>query len=456
MSSSTPAAPPQAAVPDRFARSAWFREDRFGMFIHWGPYAVPARGEWVRSQERISISDYQQAVDGFGAEDYDPHAWAELAVAAGMKYAVLTAKHHDGFCLFDTALTDYGSMHNGIGRDLVREFLDAFRARGIKVGLYFSLLDWHRPEFPHYGDLNHPERENPAFTDHRPDLASFRTFLHGQVKELCTGYGELDVLWLDFSYEGMGPDEWGAEELVRMVRELQPNVLIDNRLEGSGAGLGSIATSEPSPYSGDFATPEQIIPAHGIRTEEGEPVPWEACVTLNNNFGYAVADDAWKPTEQLVRTLVECVAKGGNLLLNIGPDARGRVQPEAVDRLRAIGRWLRLNGESVYGAGHAGLDTPEWGYYTRSGDTVYAHVLRAPIGPLALTGGLAQGDIVRVTSLADGRELKLCDDWITGSYPDTPFVQLGEIGHHTYQLSDPIDTVIKIELNTPHAAGGQA
>ncbi|MFE7310457.1 alpha-L-fucosidase, partial [Streptomyces sp. NPDC057546] len=203
---------------NRFARSAWFRHDRFGMFIHWGPYAVPARGEWLRSHERVSFIDYQYAVDGFGAQDFDPHAWAELAVQAGQKYAVLTAKHHDGFCLFDTALTDYSSMHNGIGRDLVAEFLEAFRARGIKVGLYFSLLDWRHPDFPHHGDWAHPERDNPAFADHEPDLASYRTFLHGQVRELCANYGKLDILWFDFSYEGMGPEEWGATDLVRMVR----------------------------------------------------------------------------------------------------------------------------------------------------------------------------------------------------------------------------------------------
>ncbi|MGV9777899.1 alpha-L-fucosidase [Streptosporangium sp. NPDC003464] len=433
-------------VPERFARSAWFRRDRFGMFIHWGPYAVPARGEWLRSHERVSIEDYQSAVDGFGAEDYDPHAWAELAAAAGMRYAVLTAKHHDGFCLFDSALTDHTSMHNGIGRDLVREFLDAFRARGIKVGLYYSLLDWHHPDYPHYGDFIHPERDNPAFADHKPDLESYRRYMHGQIRELCSNYGKLDILWFDFSYEGMGPEEWGAQELVETVRELQPTVLIDNRLEADGGGPGSIVTGTPSDYSGDFASPEQLIPVEGIRAQDGSPVPWEACITINNNWGYTAGDDAWKSPEQLITKLVECVAKGGNLLLNVGPDAHGRIQPEAVERLHAIGAWLAVNGESIYGAGPAGLDTPEWGYYTRTDTALYAHVLRAPIGPLALTGGLAKDSIARISLPADGRQLRLSDAWVVKSYTDIPFVEFGEVGHHTYPMPDPIDTVVRIEL----------
>ncbi|SEE10957.1 alpha-L-fucosidase [Streptomyces sp. TLI_105] len=430
---------------DRFARSAWFRHDRFGMFIHWGPYAVPARGEWLRSHERVPLADYQYAVDGFGAEDFDPHTWAELAAAAGQKYAVLTAKHHDGFCLFDTALTDYGSMHNGIGRDLVAEFLEAFRARGIKVGLYFSLLDWRHPDYPHHGDWAHPERDNPAFASHEPDLESYRAFLHGQVRELCTNYGKLDILWFDFSYEGMGPEQWGAADLVAMVRELQPDVIMDNRLETSGEGMGSIVTDEPTSYCGDFVSPEQVIPVEGFHTPDGTPVPWEACVTLNNNWGYAAADDLWKSPEQVITKLVECVAKGGNLLLNVGPDARGTIQPEAAERLRRIGHWLEANGESVYGAGPAGFGSPEWGYYTRSGSTVYAHVLRAPIGPLPLTG-VPKDAIERISLVADGQELKLCEEWVVASYPDIPFVQFGEVGHFTYPLPDPVDTVVRIEL----------
>ncbi|WP_406448304.1 alpha-L-fucosidase [Streptomyces sp. NBC_00876] len=447
-----PVPPGPDGVPDRFARSSWFRQDRFGMFIHWGAYAVWARGEWVRSHEKVDAGTYQDAVDRFGAEHFDPETWADLAVAAGMKYAVLTAKHHDGFCLFDSALTDYTSLHSGIGRDLVREFLDAFRSRGIRVGLYYSLLDWHHPDYPHYGDEHHPHRDDPAHAGHVADLDSYRRFLHGQIRELCTDYGPLDILWFDFSYPDMGPAQWGAQEIVDMVRDLQPDVLIDNRLETSGGGLGSIATNTPNPYSGDFVSPEQVIPVDGIRGQDGMPVPWEACVTLNNSWGHCADDGLWKTPQQLITKLVECVAKGGNLLLNIGPRPDGTLQPEAEQRLRAIGAWLDTNGESIRGAGPAGLGTPEWGYYTRTANAVYAHVLRAPIGPLALSGGIPKDRIARMTSLADGRELQLCDSWVIDSYPNLPFVQFGEIGHHTYPLPDPVDTVIRIELREERPA----
>ncbi|MGW8881803.1 alpha-L-fucosidase, partial [Streptomyces mirabilis] len=251
------------------------------------------------------------------------------------------------------------------------------------------------------------------------------------------------------SYEGMGPEEWGATDLVRMVRTLQPDVIMDNRLETSGEGMGSIVSDEPTPYCGDFVSPEQVIPVEGFHTPDGTPVPWEACVTLNNNWGYFAGDDLWKSPQQMITKLVECVAKGGNLLLNVGPDPRGTIQPEAVERLRQIGDWLAVNGESVYGAGPAGLGTPEWGYYTRTdpGTTpaVYAHVLRAPIGPLPLTG-VPKDRIERVTLLTDGRELQLCKEWVVASYPSIPFVQFGEVGHFTYPMPDPIDTVVKIEL----------
>jgi alpha-L-fucosidase len=270
--------------------------------------------------------------------------------------------------------------------------------------------------------------------------------MHGQVRELCANYGKLDILWFDFSYEDMSASAWGAEELVRIVRERQPDVLIDNRLETSGGGFGSIVTVAPNSYSGDFVSPEQVIPVEGIRTTDGAPVPWEACVTLNNHWGYAANDRSWKTPAQLITKLVECVAKGGNLLLNVGPDARGVIQRDAVERLHRVGEWLAVNGESVFGAGPAGLGTPEWGYYTRTDTAIYAHVLRPPIGPLALTGGLCKSSIVRLSLLADGRELTLCDAWVIAEYPTIPFVQFGEVAHFTYVLPDQIDTVIKIEL----------
>ena len=215
-------------------RMEWYRDARFGMFIHWGLYAIPARGEWVRSTEQIPKEDYMKYFEEFNPVDFEPRKWAKAAKEAGMKYVVLTAKHHDGFCLFDSQYTDFKSTNTKCGRDLVAEYVDAVRAEGLKVGLYFSLLDWFHDDFPHYGDRNHPMRNNPAYKNDDRDFDRYLTYMHNQVGEICTNYGKLDVLWFDFSYDTLRGEAWKATELINMVRKLQPDVIIDNRLEVSG------------------------------------------------------------------------------------------------------------------------------------------------------------------------------------------------------------------------------
>ena len=314
------------------ARMRWWLDARFGMFVHWGIYAIPARGEWVRSVEELPDEAYAPYAAEFGAPDFDPQAWARLAREAGMRYLVLTAKHHDGFCLFDSALTDFKVTNAPLGRDVVGEVLDAARAEGLRVGLYFSLIDWHHPDFPQYGDRNAPlRRDAAAGSNEGRDWDRYLAFMHGQVRELCTNYGRLDLLWFDFSYDDMRGERWGATRLMEMVRELQPDVIVNNRLEVSGEGMGSLAACAPNPYHGDFVTPEQIVPPRGLLDAHGDPLAWEACVTMNDHWGYCAADRRWKPAGLVVRKLVECVSKGGNLILNVGPDARGRV-PEACAR----------------------------------------------------------------------------------------------------------------------------
>lgn len=181
-------------IAARRERMRWFTSARFGMFIHWGLYAIPARGEWVRSVERISSQAYQKYFDGFNPTNYHPGAWAKIAREAGMKYAVLTAKHHDGFCLFDSKLTDYKSTNTPARRDLVREYLEAFRAAGLKVGLYYSLLDWHHPDYPAYGDPHHPMRDDEAYRDAHRDFSRYLDYFHGQVGELLSNYGRIDII----------------------------------------------------------------------------------------------------------------------------------------------------------------------------------------------------------------------------------------------------------------------
>lgn len=429
---------------DKFSRSEWFRSARFGMFLHWGLYAIPGRGEWVRSEERIPVEAYEPYAQQFNPVDFNPRAWAKAAKAAGMKYMVLTAKHHDGFCLFDTAQTDFNAV-KACGRDLVREYVEAVRAEGLGVGLYFSLIDWRHPDYPKYGDLYHPMRDNEAFKGEQIDFNRYLDFMHAQIEELVTGYGKLDILWFDYAYGELRGEAWRGTQLVEMVRKHQPDAIMDNRLETSGEGFGSIVTENPGVYSGDFVSPEQIIPPEGICGEDRHPVPWELCTTMNNNWGYNPSDRLYKPAALLVRKLVECVSKGGNMLLNVGPDARGRFNKPSLDILHTMGEWMAHSGDSIYGCGFAGLPKPEWGRYTKNKNVIYAHVFEAPIGPLALTG-IDGSKVKSITLLRDGSEVRRGDSFVTKAYEDLLFVSFGEIPFFTYPLPDEIDTVLKIVL----------
>ena len=425
-------------------RTKWFMEDRFGMFIHWGLYSIPACGEWMMSQKEMTIEEYSKYFDQFDPVDYDPKKWVRLAKKAGMKYVVLTAKHHDGFCLFDSKLTDYKSTNTKAGRDLVREFVDACREEGLKVGLYFSIIDWHHPDFPKYGDRQHPMRNNPAYKDEKIDFDRYLAYMHGQIKELVTGYGKLDLLWFDFSYDDMTGEKWKATELIKMVRKYQPDVIIDNRLEGSAEDSGSILTANPTEYSGDFASPEQMIPPAGIRNELGNPVPWEACLTLNNNWGYSSSDRHYKSAEMVIHMLVECVSKGGNLLLNVGPDAKGRIPKESVKILEEVGEWMDENSKSIYGCGYAEIDKPEWGRYTRNGNKIYAHVMEPQAGAIPLTG--IHGKIKKLRRLSDNSEVKLTDYWNLKEYSQNQFFFLNADTCDSYPLPDDRDTVVEVTL----------
>lgn len=422
-------------------RIEWFKNSRFGMFIHWGIYAIPARGEWVRNQERISVEDYQPFFDEFNPVDFDAKEWARIAKNAGMKYAVLTAKHHDGFCLFDSKLTDYKVTNTPYGKDIVREFLDAFRAEGIRVGLYYSLIDWHHEDYPHYGDMHHPMRDNKAYKDKVHDFDNYLNYMHGQVKELCTNYGQLDLMWFDFSYGEMRGEKWRATELMKMIKEYQPNILTDNRLEVSGEGFGSLATNNPTTYSGDFVSPEQIIPPNGILNEAGEPLMWEACITMNNYWGYNPKDTNYKPASTVIKKLVECVSKGGNMLINVGPDAKGNIPKQSISILKEVGTWMKLNHDSIYLCDISGLSKPENGRITRNGKKIYYHIMENSIGSVPLYG-IRRDDIKKMRLLCDGSELKAVDSWIVNNYPDIVFVDISD----TPYLPDGIDTVVEIEL----------
>lgn len=364
-------------------RADWFDAARFGLFVHWGLYTLPARQggdngltEWVRYNERLTDDAYRRYFERFDPDLFDPRAWARAARAAGMRYAVLTAKHHDGFCLFDSALTDFKSTNTPAGRDLVQEFLDAFRAEGLRVGLYYSLLDWHHPDFTLDG--LHPQRDDLAARARNVerDFGRYVEYLHGQVRELLTRYGTIDVLWFDFSYaerdygwsRGKGHEDWHSETLLRLIRELQPDVLVNNRLD-----LPDF----------DFTTPEQVQPLvwpeHG-----GKRVRWEACHTLNGTWGYARDNAEWKSADLLVRLLIDTVSKGGNLLLNVGPDGRGAWPAEATERLGAVGVWARRHERSFRGCTASPFVAPADTRLTQNGHRVYVHLFAWPMGHVHL------------------------------------------------------------------------
>lgn len=358
--------------------TTWFTRDRLGLFVHWGLYALPARHEWVMNYERLTDERYRRYFEHFDPDLYDPTEWARAAKDAGMKYVVLTTKHHEGFCLWDSALTDFKATNTPAGRDLVREYVEAVRAAGLKVGFYHSLLDWHHPDFP--VDGLHPRRddENVAALNEGRDVARYRAYLHGQVRELLTNYGTIDYLFFDFTYTpdahppvwgAKGAHEWGSDELLAMIRELQPGILVNDRL-----GI-----------PGDFVTPEQYQPSEPL-TRDGVAVPWEACQTLNGSWGYFRDNHNDKSVELLIRMLIDGVSKDGNLLLNVGPTARGEFDPRARATLTGIGEWMRLHSRSIYGAGASPFTPPSDVRYTQRGDRLYVHVFAWPFEHLHLPG----------------------------------------------------------------------
>ena len=377
--------------------TSWFTHDRFGMFIHWGLYSMPARHEWVRHNEKIDNETYQVYFDLFNPDLFDPKQWAKAAREAGMKYFVITTKHHEGFCLWDTKYTDYKAPNTPAGRDLLREVVDAFRAEGLRVGFYYSLLDWHHPDFtidqihPLWDKVDHDE-----FNKGR-DMHRYAEYMRNQVTELLTNYGKIDVLWFDFSYpsRGKGRDDWESEKMIRLVRSLQPDIIVDNRLD--------------LPGSGDIVTPEQFTPDRGMTDEEGNPVVWEGCQTFSGSWGYHRDETSWKSVEMCIQMLVNHVSRNGNLLMNVGPTSRGYIDQRALDRLAGYAEWMKYNSRSIYGCGAAPEEFPAppdcrytWNPETRR---LYLHCFAWPFKHITLPN---LADQVRSAQLlADGSEIRI-------------------------------------------------
>jgi len=392
---------PKEAETQKTQRMKWWTEARFGMFIHWGLYALPARHEWVKNRERMTNEQYQKYFELFNPDLYNPQEWAKMAKAAGMKYVVLTAKHHEGFCLWDSQYTDYKATKTPYGKDLIKEYVEAFRAEGLKVGFYYSLIDWHHPDYTI--DRVHPQRqENDADYEKLnagKDMSRYREYLKNQVRELLTNYGEISIIWFDFSFpgkNGKGRADWDSEGLLKLARSLQPGIMVDDRLDLTDVEGGW-----------DFTTPEQEKVAQWPE-RNGKRIPWETCQTFSGSWGYYRDENTWKSPAQLIELLVESVSKGGNLLLNVGPTARGMFDQRAKASLAAMGEWMKLNGRSVYGCTEApaGFAAPPNTLLTWDPATnrLYVHLLAYPLDRINLAG--LAGKVKYAQFLHDASEIR--------------------------------------------------
>jgi len=351
-------------------RMAWWREARFGMFIHWGMYAVLGRGEWVRNNEMIPANEYDRIAEDFNPALFDAKEWARVAKRAGMKYMVITAKHHDGFSMFDSKLTDYDIVDaTPFGRDPMKELAEAYADEGIRFGFYYSQLDWHWS----------PRPNQLAYI---PRFKKYFEFMKGQVEELMTNYGPLGSMFFDGEWMPGWRLDMGRE-IVEICRRHQPGLVINDRV-----GRRSVLTAlnfyidHPpilrKPKVGDYCTPEQVVP-------EGVPdADWETCMTMNHNWGYNRDDDNWKPAAEMIRKLVDIIGRGGNFLLNVGPDELGVIPPPSVSRLAEIGDWLEVNGEAIHGTEAGPIQDAPWGRSTRKDNVTYLHLFDWPDGELVV------------------------------------------------------------------------
>ena len=349
-----------AIAANREQRMQWWHAAKFGLFIHWGLYSARARHEWAMENEAIPIEEYMSLTKQFKPKPNAPRDFARLAKAAGQKYMVMTTKHHEGFCLWDTKLTNYNAAKQGPQRDLVHEYVEAARAEGLRVGFYYSLMDWH-----------HPDGAKCA-----TDEAARRRFVdytHGLIRELLTNYGKIDVLWYDVAWP-LDAAGWESVKMNEMVFQLQPEIIVNNR----------------NKLQGDFSTPEQRI------TAETEGRAWESCMTLNDSWGYQRADDNWKSAKTVIRNLITCARDGGNYLLNIGPRADGSIPEESVRILQEVGQWMSKSGDTIYKSDHCEPRRSAYASYTRTGNTLFMHVYYWPGGDVNMCGLKANAKSVRL------------------------------------------------------------
>jgi alpha-L-fucosidase len=407
-------------VAERDARMQWWREARFGLFIHWGLYAVPAgewdgktdHGEWIRTSARIPLKEYEGFLPKFNPGRFDPEEWVKTAKDAGMKYIVITTKHHDGFCLFGTKETEFNVMSTPFRRDIMKALSDACRKQGMKICWYYSIMDWHHPDYL-------PRREwETGRPDSGADFHRYIRYMKSELKELLTQYGPVGVLWFDGEWESTWNTTYGRE-LYEYVRSLQPGIIINNRVGAGRSGLEGF--TREGEFSGDFGTPEQEVPGTGLPGAD-----WETCMTMNDHWGYNSHDANWKSSRELIRTLADVASKGGNFLLNVGPTSDGLFPRASLDRLHDIGAWMRRYSGSIYGTSASPFRNLPWGRCTQrrtaAGTRLYLHVFIWPADGRLVVPGLSS-EPGRAYLMADAGvplSLRRDEDALIVSLPPTP------------------------------------
>lgn len=427
----------QETPSQRDARMAWWRDARFGMFIHWGLYAVPAGdyngkrskeiGEWIMSWANIPRAQYEQFAPKFNPEKFNAAEWVRIAKDAGMKYMVITSKHHDGFSMFDSAVTTYDIVdRTPFKKDPMRALADECRRQGLKFAFYYSIMDWHHPS--QYVDApgKDPTAGHGQTKMREGRKQEYVDYMKAQLKELVTKYDPA-VLWFDGEWVDWWTEEDG-QDLYKYVSSLKPDILINNRVGKGRKGMEGLNKTDRV-YSGDFGTPEQQIPASGL-----PGVDWESCMTMNDTWGFKSYDENWKSSEQLIRNLVDIVSKGGNYLLNVGPTAEGTIPAASVERLAAMGQWMKVNSESIYGSTASPFATQlTWGRATRKGNTVYLHVFDWPAdGTLKVPSMGAPPASASLLGGDSGLKIEAAADAFTIKLPTSPV--------------NPIASVIKVQL----------
>ncbi len=348
-------------------RAEWFHHDRFGMFIHWGVYSVIGKGEWIQESGRIPYNEYVKVYPQFHPSKFDATQWVDLAKLAGQKYIIITTKHHDGFCMFDSKLSDYTIMRTPVKRDVCKELAEACHKAGIRIGFYYSIMDWHHPDYL-------PRRAwDKSRTAEGAEFDRYVEYMRGQIRELMTNYGEICSLWFDGGWERTSPEDLKKfRSIIDMARKLQPRMLVNDR-----ANIG-----------GDYQTPEQYIPATGVLDKHGRPAMWEVCMTMTTGhgsfaptawWGYDAHETVFKPTDELIQKLVDVASKGGNLLLNVGPSPDGEIRPQETERLQGLARWMDRHAEAIYGTTASPFRLlPFFGRVTQKGNHLFVHVFDWP------------------------------------------------------------------------------